>query len=410
MDAIFRHIRLERQGKEREAFEMGRIKRTSMIVAAVLMLGLFAGCGGEATAPEGSHPTQEELIEYGKAALSRSDFRVATEVFERVLTEYDAESNDARFGWVLAQMQFLANFFEEVFNNMFKLSPDDVSGEKNGVPIIDIIQNIVEAGFVVSNEEQQEMLREILASGEDFSFRIESFPISLFDKNLLEWSGEFDIADVHMVLGVLHFLHGVEEMVTALNLQMKVRSITYDENAQNAFELLHAAVMSMVSTDVPAGLMTMEEDQLAKLQNVAADVGIMIEEWRQAILLSMEETDDQSDDIITYDGTHLKLPSGRRDIQVNERVLMAGMSVLDHLSEAFLDQSKFDVSPSTWNPFDVSAFNPLVGELYTTVRDPERYDGFWQWFIVNVAANWIEEYVFSGFEPGCLQWDIAEKF
>ncbi|RME02271.1 MAG: hypothetical protein D6812_06460, partial [Deltaproteobacteria bacterium] len=32
------------------------------------------------------------------------------------------------------------------------------------------------------------------------------------------------------------------------------------------------------------------------------------------------------------------------------------------------------------------------------------------WFIVNVAANWIEEYVFSGFEPGCLQWDIAEKF
>ncbi|RME07011.1 MAG: hypothetical protein D6812_00790, partial [Deltaproteobacteria bacterium] len=160
MNAIFRNFRLERRCKEREAFKMGRIKRTCMIVAAVLMLGLFAGCGEEARAPEGSHPTQEELIEYGKAALSRSDFRVATEVFERVLAEYDAESNDARFGWVLAQMQFLANFFEEIFNNMFKLSPDDVSGEKNGVPIIDIIQDIVEAGFVVSNEEQQEMLRD----------------------------------------------------------------------------------------------------------------------------------------------------------------------------------------------------------------------------------------------------------
>jgi hypothetical protein len=380
-----------------------------------LVFIVLAGCAPEtkttlATDPVRGSYNEEDLLAIGKKALTQFDYDTGSKVYQRILNEVNPESNEAKFGYVLSSVQYLVYFVEAIVNQLGKVTGNGTGSDTSDLPLSKVIQYVVDTGLVQENITQRQLLKEIIWSDPNFTFTVEKFPLKFKGKTLVEMGGEFDIADVHFFMGVLHLLHGVEEIVTGLNIDMRTKAVAADfKSSQSILLAAQSWIQDMLGNAMPAEFLTLSEEKLKNIAVSGEDFGLALREIKKAIEISRNEADDQLNDVLVVREGKVRF-TPKREITLPDGIVDGLLAVMDNMVNALLDETEYDANLGTLQQFDVASFNELIQKIFYELRNQEYYGKKLGWFAVNLFANWIQDNKFAGFHHGCIEWDLRGKF
>ncbi|RMD97466.1 MAG: hypothetical protein D6812_15235 [Deltaproteobacteria bacterium] len=380
------------------------------ITGGITLLLLLAGCAQQPRMERGEERemTQGEMIEMGKEALSYENAELAITIFDRILTEYDPEDDEAKFGYVLAGIQNLVHMTEQIVS---LLREADVEPEKTSVDVYGIIERLMKQGYRQEGKKWLRMLDEILLDEPSFTFTIDAYPIHLLGMPLISWKGEFDVTDLHLLKSVTHLFIAAIDVVLVSRIDLQVdpdqietffgEDITLEGVLRLGNRVLQQlAEMEIVTYDAPDDL-----------RDLGDNLGLALFEWREALKSARRERDPQQDDLLRYLGEDRFLLPGGTIFTITPGLL----DLFQAISASILDGGSYDVEPDRPNLFDLADLNTYLAEAYATRKNPENYEDAVTWAATQLMIAYVDhtydiEDWTSVFAPDCVQIDLGLLF
>ncbi len=380
------------------------------VAGGITLILLLAGCAPQPRRDRGEEAemTKAKMIEMGKEALSHENPELALAIFDRILTEYDPEDDEAKFGYVLAGIQNLVHMTEQIVSLLMEA---DVDPERTSVDVYGIIERLVKQGYREEGRKWLQMLDEILLDEPAFTFTIDRYPIHLLGMPLISWKGEFDATDLHLLESVTHLFISTTDLVLVSSVDLQV-----DTEQVESFlgeDITLEAVLRLGNT-VLRKLAEMEivtYDAPDDLRDLGDNLGLALFEWREALKSARRENDPQEDDLLRYLGEDRFLLPGGTTFTITPGLL----DLFQALSASILDGGSYDVAPDRPNPFDLADLDAYIAEAYAAYKNPENYEDAATWAATQLMIAYVD-YTYdiddwtAVFAPDCVQIDLSVLF
>jgi hypothetical protein len=358
------------------------MRRPSFIccVTLVLCLGFVFGCGEDED--EDSSLGYNDYLAMGKTNLVENDSAHASNYFHDAL-EFEPSSVEAKTGLTLVGPMRFVNFIDQIIETISAITfdeefgpdgePTDKSLPQPGDP--DYVHPIHE--YLIEKVEIYQQAAELSYSeivGEpDLQFELESYVIEMAGLEFFAMGGEFDLTDVHFVMGVNALLDGVDQFLLAHNLSYDYTAIgvQLSDEPMHIIETIDMIVQILdgllYSEDFPNFLLLLEYGGTERMNQAGIQLGNAFARVGLSLDALKLETDDQSDDQVTYVDAN---GNGRYDTGVDDLLLGSLLIEADiaaaletaaaNFAAAFYEGSPLDENPNVVDLLYLADLNELL--------------------------------------------------
>ncbi len=289
--------------------------RKMILIAASLAAVLFVN-----SCSPSQNATQQKidsLISQGKVQLTNHQYTDAATSFETVLTSYDQNNNQARFGAATAillnQVDVLVNTLSSLLTtfgfSVFNSSSPVLMPEYNyqGTTAINqLIGGILYQALMIYVYQAKGYLDAIIKSGDmNFTFQINSFPISIANLYPIgDFGGTYDMEEVYYLDAVLNGLDGALDLLMSVNMDIQLGPIlSYvttpgrlsNINIDTIMELLGFVMVSS-----PDALTIEPVDGMQNIQAAQLAFSTALQQLIDGVNFIMKPPHDESNNVITY--------------------------------------------------------------------------------------------------------------
>ncbi len=244
-----------------------------------------------------------ELIEKGKEALGENDPESAAGFFDEALT-IEEENTSAVFGLCLAQLQtwigvldgFISQAQEGGNGPMPAKALAGYKAEEDENPGEQIIRMI---GDIYGQSKAQLDRFAMLKEHEDFEFRMDSFPIVISERTLIDMHSEWDLADVFHMNALQNIMHMLMSLAYSQALDADWDTVDFEETADDDIDTAIENIAKFMS-DNPGFLNLDPETGDARWAEAKASMRAFAADMLKGAKLMAAEEDDQSDDVYIH--------------------------------------------------------------------------------------------------------------
>lgn len=264
-------------------------------------------------------PTQngrevQTLLADGKTKLMANEWRNAQASFQQVLNDYDGENAEAHFGIALAEVAALSDIARYVGAVVERASDgfSILAGDDESRYLVELVGAAIDRfrqKFAAADRHLQAALAD-----PDFHFQIDALPIFLDYDNRpsFDMGGEWDAADAALLraatqtlLALLHGAASVDLRFDFTRAHAYLTQLGFDSG--NYLHLLNWLVYVLNDAAYPQFLSLKAEEGESLLQASRLALAAATRSLAQALSLAANEVDDQSDDILRYNGNQAGL-------------------------------------------------------------------------------------------------------
>ncbi|MCZ7582508.1 MAG: hypothetical protein M5R36_03780 [Deltaproteobacteria bacterium] len=321
----------------------------------------------------------DDIIAIGKGYLLEERGAQASEAF-RAAIDLDADSAEARYGLMMAQIMQFTNLIDEfvLLIGQLDLGGTAKNASTTSAETVDLgalihgFLNDTLVPLLKSNEEQYA----ILAGQADLQFDLERYILRVNDSPVLDVGGEFDKTDLHFFGAVNAALDGVLEFLLAYNLGFDINALSLPESDPNTdlyttvsgyLDLVEALLTDPTYPD----FLTLVDGGDGHLSASGVALGNVFVRLRRMLDQVATERDPQDDDPVRFldynhDGSYDKWsePIAVGTLFVIDPELASALRVTaPRVAAAFFDGSSADPDPGRASPLTAADLNELLRAL-----------------------------------------------
>ncbi len=319
--------------------------------------------------------TYKPLIEAGRDALGDFDPDTAYDQFADAL-DVCPDWPDAKMGMLLADTQW---YTKQLYQWVMKLSnfnpaPHEVEAKSIGT----VVQRTIRLAMLPVNAEMFALVEDLETNHPDVRFYFPSLPMVIVDEHVvLDFAGEWDIADVRNVRAAAGLLEFLERFLLSFNFDFNYSTYAFWPAPGGSIEeIIHSysgLVLALLDDEEYPDFLKFLEGGEAELVISGLNLGHGCIDFVDAFRLMREETDEQVDDVAGYvdENDNNRWDEGEMYFTPYFGTMYGEMTIffedflklMDDLGAAALDGSADDLQPMVPNWFNLADLNFLIEML-----------------------------------------------
>lgn len=325
-------------------------------------------------APECDWATHDPLIVEGKQLLGAHDPEGGYDKFALAL-ERCPDSADARYGIIIADVQWYVNWFNEWINFLMGFNPAPHRGTDKSIGTV--IQTLIRDYMMPINDEIFTLGQILLEEQPEVRFYLASLPMWLDGEHVtLDMAGEWDLADVKDLLAFAHLMESLGQFLLTYDFTFNYNTFAFwppPEPGATIGEIIHSysgLILDLLNDPGYPDFLTFLDGGPQHLSESAVNTGAACLGMVAAFEMARLEIDPQEDDVLGYidkngngrwdEGEPYHIPYfGDLTPELNGVVLDL-MVMLDDLGDAFLDGGPEDTRPLLPDWFLLSRINFIL--------------------------------------------------